>query len=136
MNPYCVKTGVALTPWSPLARGVLTGSYRGGFDQGSSARSQGRDRARSEMLYGGRRAFQIAERVGEVARKHGVSQAQVSIAWLLGKPGVAAPVVGASKPAQIEDLAAGAALDLTPDDIAYLEELYEPQINLLSAGTS
>jgi aryl-alcohol dehydrogenase-like predicted oxidoreductase len=136
MNPYCVSSGVALTPWSPLARGVLTGSYRGGFDQGSSTRSQGRDRARSEMLYGSRRAFQIADRVGEVADKHGVSRAQVSIAWLLGKPGVAAPVVGASKASQVEDLIAGAALHLTPEDVSYLEELYEPQINLLSIGTS
>ena len=136
MNPYCVKTDVALTPWSPLARGVLTGSYQGGFDQGSTARSHGRDRARSEMLYGGRRAFQIADRVGEVARKHGVSRAQVSIAWLLGKPGVTAPVVGVSRPAQIEDLIAGTGLKIAPEDVAYLEELYEPLVNLLSIGTS
>ena len=136
MNPYCVKTGVALTPWSPLARGVLTGSYQGGFDRGSSARSHGSDRARSEMLYGGRRAFQIVDRVGEVAAKHAVSRAQVSIAWLLGKPGIAAPVVGVSRAAQIEDLAAGAALTLTAQDVDYLEELYEPQINLLSTGSS
>ena len=136
MNPYCGKTNVALTPWSPLARGVLTGSYRGGFDQGSTAHSHGRDRARSEMLYGGRRAFQIADRVGEVARKHGVSRAQVSIAWLLGKPGVTAPVVGVSRPAQIEDLIAGTGLTIAPEDVAYLEELYEPLVNLLSIGTS
>ena len=136
MNPYCVKTGVALTPWSPLARGVLTGSYRGGFDRGSSARSRGRDRARSEVLYGGPRAFRIADRVGEVADKHGVSRAQVSIAWLLGKPGIAAPVVGVSRVAQIEDLAAGASLTLTGEEVDYLEELYEPQINLLSTGSS
>ena len=136
MNPYCVKTGVALTPWSPLARGVLTGSYRGGFEKGSSARSRGQDRTRSEMLYGGPRAFRIADRVGEVAHKHGVSRAQVSIAWLLGKPGLAAPVVGVSRAAQLEDLVAGAALALTAEDVDYLEELYEPQINLLSTGSS
>ena len=136
MNPYCVKTNVALTPWSPLARGVLTGSYRGGFDRGSTDRSRGLDRERTERLYGGRRSFQIAERVGEVARKYGASRAQVSIAWLLGKPGVAAPVVGVSRTAQIEDLAAGTALTLAPDDVDYLEALYEPLVNLLSIGTS
>ena len=136
MIPYCVKTNVALTPWSPLARGVLTGSYRGAFDQGSTARSHGRDRERTEGLYRGRRNFQIAERVGEVARKHGASRAQVCIAWLLGKPGIAAPVVGVSRVAHIEDLVAGAALALAPEDVDYLEELYEPLVNLLSIGSS
>ena len=136
MNPYCVKSNVALTPWSPLARGVLTGSYRGGFDQGSTDRSRGRDQARTERLYRGRRSFQIAERVGEVARKYGTSRAQVCIAWLLGKPGVVAPVVGVSRVAQIDDLVAGTALTLAPDDVDYLEELYEPLVNLLSIGTS
>ena len=136
MIPYCVKNDIAITPWSPLARGVLTGSYRGGFDQGSTARSHGRDRERAEGLYRGRRDFQIAERVGEVARKHGASQAQVCIAWLLGKPGIAAPVVGVSRVAQIEDLVAGAALALAREDVDYLEELYEPLVNLLSIGSS
>ena len=136
MNPYCVKTNIALTPWSPLARGVLTGSYRGGFDQGSTARSRGRDRARTAGLYRGRRDFQIAERVGEVARKYGTSRAQVCIAWLLGKPGIVAPTVGVSQVAQIEDLVAGTALALAPEDVAYLEDLYEPLVNLLSIGTS
>ena len=115
---------------------MLTGSYRGGFDRGSTDRSRGQDRERTERLYGGRRSFQIAERVGEVARKYGASRAQVCVAWLLGKPGVAAPVVGVSRTAQIEDLAAGTVLTLDPDDVDYLEELYEPLVNLLSIGTS
>ena len=136
MNPYCVKTNVALTPWSPLARGVLTGSYRGGFDRGSTDRSRGQDRERTELLYGGRRSFQIAERVSEVAQKYGASRAQVCVAWLLGKPGVAAPVVGVSRTAQIEDLVAGTAVTLDPDDVGYLEAPYEPLVNLLSIGTS
>ena len=136
MNPYCVKTNVALTPWSPLARGVLTGSYRGGFDQGSTNRSRGQDQERTGGLYGGPRTFQIADRVAEVARKYGASRAQVCIAWLLGKPGVAAPVVGVSRVTQIEDLAAGTALTLDAADVDYLEELYEPLVNLLSIGTS
>ncbi len=59
MNPYCVSTGVALTPWSPLARGILTGSYRDGLDGGSTPRSQGADRKRTEGLYRGEMDFKI-----------------------------------------------------------------------------
>ena len=91
---------------------------------------------RTEGLYRGRQDFQIAERVGEVARKHGTSRAQVCIAWLLGKPGIAAPVVGVSQVAQLADLVAGTSLTLDPEDVDYLEELYEPLVNLLSIGTS
>ena len=65
MNPYCVETGVALTPWSPLARGILAGSYKGGFEGGSTDRSKGGDRKRTESLYRGEADFAIAERVGE-----------------------------------------------------------------------
>ena len=98
--------------------------------------SRGQDQERTEGLYGGRRTFQIADRVGEVAQKYGASRAQVCIAWLLGKPGVVAPVVGVSRVTQIEDLAAGTTLTVDPEDIAYLEELYEPLVNLLSIGSS
>ena len=136
MIPYCIKTKVALTPWSPLARGVLPGSYRGGFDQGSTARSQGRDRLRTAGLYRGKRDFQIAERVAEVAGKYGTSRAQICIAWLLSKPGITAPIVGASQAGQIEDLIAATELTLEQEDVDYLEELYEPLVNLLSIGTS
>ena len=70
------------------------------------------------------------------ARKYGTSRAQVCIAWLLGKPGVVAPVVGVSRVAQIKDLAAGTSLTLDPADVDYLEEPYEPLVNLLSIGSS
>ena len=102
MNPYCVQTGVALTPWSPLARGILTGSYKGGFDTGSTARSRGTDRKRTQNLYRGEAVFAIAARVDEVARRYGKSPAQIALAWLLGKPGVVAPVIGVSKLAQLD----------------------------------
>ena len=68
MNPYCTQSGVALTPWSPLARGILTGSYAGGFGTGATARSRGRDRIRTEGLYRGAATFDIAERVSDVGR--------------------------------------------------------------------
>ena len=85
MNPYCVSTGVALTPWSPLARGILTGSYSGGFGSGGTDRSKGQDRARTEGLYRGAATFQIADRVVEVAKKYGRTPAQIALAWLVGK---------------------------------------------------
>lgn len=136
MNPYCIKTGVALTPWSPLARGILAGSYKGGFDQGSTDRSKGGDRMRTEGLYRGEMDFQIADRVVEVAEKYGKSPAQISLAWLLSKPGVVAPIVGVSKVSQLDALVDATEISLEKEDIDYLEELYQPLVNLLTIGTS
>ncbi len=136
MNPYCAGTGVALTPWSPLARGILTGTYKGGFDGGSTARSQGQDRQRTEGLYRGEMDFVIADRVAEVAERLGHSAAQIAIAWLLSKPEVTAPVVGVSKISQLDQLVAATEITIPDEDIAYLEEPYRPVENLLSIGTS
>jgi len=136
MNPYCQKTGVGLTPWSPLARGILTGAYKGSFDAGSTTRSSGSDRRRTESLYRGEHNFQIAERVVEIAQRYAVTPAQVAIAWLLGRPGVVAPVVGVSKAAQLAELVAATEIQLAQNDIDYLEALYRPLDNLLSLGTS
>lgn len=136
MNPYCVAKGVALTPWSPLARGILAGSYQGGFSGGSTERSRGVDRQRTESLYRGAVDFRIAERVVEMATRYERSPAQIAIAWLLGKPGVTSPVVGVSRVSQLEQLVEAASIALEPADIEYLEELYEPLPNLLSSGIS
>jgi aryl-alcohol dehydrogenase-like predicted oxidoreductase len=136
MNPYCERSGVALTPWSPLARGILTGAYHGGFAGGTTARSQGRDRLRTESLYRGEAVFDIAARVGETAAKYGRSPAQIALAWLLGKPGVVAPIVGVSKVEQLDQLIAAAEIELAAEDVTYLEELYRPVDNLLSIGAS
>ena len=136
MNPYCASTGVALTPWSPLARGILAGSYRGGFDGGATNRSKGRDRVRTEGLYRGEVTFEIAERVVETAQRLGKTPAQIALAWLVGKPEVQAPVVGVSRVEQLEQLVAACDIELEESDVAYLEELYRPVENLLSVGTS
>ena len=136
MNPYCVQSGVALMPWSPLARGILTGSYRGGFDAGSTARSQGGDRTRTQSLYRGDAVFPIAERVADVARRYGKAPAQIALAWLLSKPGVIAPVVGVSKVEQLDQLVAATQITLAAEDVLYLEECYRPVENLLSIGYS
>ena len=136
MNPYCASTGVALTPWSPLARGILAGSYRGGFDGGATNRSKGRDRVRTEGLYRGEATFEIAERVVETAQRLGKTPAQIALAWLVGKREVQAPVVGVSRVEQLEQLVAACDIELEESDVAYLEELYRPVENLLSVGTS
>lgn len=136
MNPYCQKTGVALTPWSPLARGILAGAYKGSFDKGSTTRSQGQDRQRTEGLYRGAMDFQIADRACEVAEKYGKTAAQISLAWLLSKDEVYSPVVGVSNLSQLDDLIGATQIILEVEDIAYLEELYQPLGNLLSIGFS
>ena len=136
MNPYCARTGVALMPWSPLARGILAGSYRGGFDAGTTDRSKGGDRRRTESLYRGAADFAIADRVVEVAERYGKAPAQISLAWLLNKPEVYAPVVGVSRIEQLEQLVGAAEIALSAEDVAYLEELYQPVENLLSIGYS
>ena len=136
MNPYCLSTGVDLTPWSPLARGILAGSYQGGFGGGSTDRSTGQDRQRTEGLYHGDHVFPIAERVIEVAAKYDKTPAQIAVAWLLHKPGVTSPVVGVSKVSQLEQLVAAVEIKLAEEDIDYMEELYRPVDNLLSIGFS
>ena len=136
MNPYCHKSGVALTPWSPLARGILTGTYQGGFDGGSTKRSQGRDRKRTESLYRGEADFDIAARVMEVADKYGKTPAQISLAWLCNKPEITSPIVGVSRIEQLEQLVEAPAITLAEEDVSYLEELYKPVDNLLNLGSS
>ena len=136
MNPYCAKTGVALTPWSPLARGILAGTYQGGFGGGSTSRSQGQDVKRTESLYHGEHVFPVAERVIEIAAKYEKTPAQIAVAWLMNKPEVTSPIVGVSKVAQLTDLVAAAQVVIEPEDMAYLEALYQPVDNLLSIGSS
>ncbi len=136
MNPYCGSHGIALTPWSPLARGILTGAYRGGFAAGTTNRSQGMDRNRTESLYRGAKTFDIAERVSQLAERRGVKAAQISLAWLSSRPGVTCPIVGVSKLTQLEELVAAMQIKLDEDEVKFLEELYVPTENLLSIGSS
>jgi aryl-alcohol dehydrogenase-like predicted oxidoreductase len=131
MHPYCTKTDVAVTPWSPLARGMLAGSYKGGLDAGATTRSQGRDAERAKGLYQGENDFEIIARVGEVAERLGHTPAQIAIAWMLSKPVITAPIVGVSKLAQLDQLVAAAEIKLSADDIEYLEDLYRPVHNIL-----
>ena len=122
MNPLCLDQGVGLIPWSPLARGLITGSRtRAGHN---TLRSQTDDIA--GRLYGHDSDFDVADAVARIAEIRGVSRAQIALAWLLSKPGVTAPIVGTSKTTHLEDAAAAMHLQLSSEEVAALEAPYLP----------
>jgi aryl-alcohol dehydrogenase-like predicted oxidoreductase len=121
MIPQCIDQGVGVLPWSPLARGFLTGTRT---RMGERVTTRAETDAFADRLYGRPEDFDVAERVGEVARERDVPGAQVALAWLLHKPGVTAPIVGATKLTHLEDALAAAELMLSADEIARLEEPY------------
>ncbi len=122
MIPQCIDMGVGIIPWSPLARGLLTGSRtRGG--QPKTARA-GNDPV-ADALYTDD-DFDIVDRLVEVAGERGLPPARVALAWLLHKPGVTAPIVGATKLSHLEDALAAVEVPLSAEEIARLEEPYRP----------
>lgn len=122
MIPLCLDQGVGLIPWSPLARGFLTGNRPKGAEP---ATLRGRTDSISHAMYS-ESDHAVVARVSEVAAARGVSNAQIALAWLLGKPGVVAPIVGASKLYQLEEAVAALEIRLSDDEVARLEEPYEP----------
>jgi 1-deoxyxylulose-5-phosphate synthase len=123
MLPLCLDQGVGVLPWSPLARGWLAGTRT---RQGERRTTRAETDAFQDQLYGRPEDFDVVERVVEVARDRGVPAAQLALAWLLHKPGVTAPIVGATRLDHLEDALAGAELSLAPEEIARLEEPYVP----------
>jgi aryl-alcohol dehydrogenase-like predicted oxidoreductase len=123
MIPQCMDQGVGVIPWSPLARGVLAGN-RTRSGERNTTRS-GSDPF-SDSLYAKESDFDVVDRVGQVAEDRGVPSAQVALAWLLHKPGVTAPIVGATKPGHLQDALAAEQLKLSEQEIARLEEPYLP----------
>jgi aryl-alcohol dehydrogenase (NADP+) len=122
MIPLCRDQGVGIIPWSPLARGFLTGNRPRG-STGETLRGRTDTIALSYYNDGD---YTIVERVTEVARQRGVNNAQVALAWLLHKPGVTAPIVGASKVQHLDDAVTALDLQLSAEEIALLEEPYTP----------
>jgi aryl-alcohol dehydrogenase-like predicted oxidoreductase len=123
MIPQCIDQGVAILPWSPLARGLLAGNRTSSGDK-LTTRAQTDQFA--DSLYVPELDFPVVDRAGSVAAERGVSSAQVALAWLLHKPGVTAPIVGATKLEHFEDALAAERLELSDDEIARLEEPYVP----------
>jgi aryl-alcohol dehydrogenase-like predicted oxidoreductase len=127
MIPQCIDQGVGVIPWSPLARGLLAGT-RTRDGERRTVRS-GSD-AFGDALYQMPSDFDVVERCVEVAAELGRPSAQVALAWLLHRPGVTGPIVGATRPGHLEDALAADELALTEEEMRRLEELYVPHPTL------
>jgi aryl-alcohol dehydrogenase (NADP+) len=123
MNPLCLDQGVGLIPWSPLARGFLAGNRKAKGD-GSTTRAKSDDIA--DRLYFEAGDFEVVQRATQLAEARGVTSAQIALAWLLHKPALTAPIIGASKMHHLEQAVAAVDIALTPEEIALLEEPYRP----------
>ncbi len=121
MLPFCADQGIAVMPWSPLARGRLTRAW----DE-TSERQKTDEFGKGLYVQAEQADRKIVEQVAAVAKARGVPQAQVAMAWLLQKPGITSPIIGASKPAHLTDAVAALSLKLTADEIASLEAPYVP----------
>jgi aryl-alcohol dehydrogenase (NADP+) len=136
MIPLCLDQGIGCIPWSPLARGFLTGtrkredknSEQNKVVEGPTVRARTDDFGHS--LYYRDTDFDIVDRVVEIANERHAKPAQVALAWILSKPAVSAPIIGASKPGHLEDALGALQLKLSEDEIKRLEELYEPHLVL------
>ena len=119
MIPLCIDEGIGIIPWSPLARGFLAGN-----------RARGTERAKTDSFaqeyYFTDADNAVADRAADVAKRRGVASAQIALAWILHKPGVTAPIVGASKLSHLDDHVGALTVQLSPDEIRFLEECYQP----------
>jgi 1-deoxyxylulose-5-phosphate synthase len=123
MIPFCIDQGIGIIPWSPLARGFVMGNRRK-EDFGDTARAKSDEYA--QKLYYQDSDFKIVDRITEIAKQRGVSNAQIALAWLLAQPGVTAPIIGASKMEQLEDLAKALDVKLSDEELKLLAEPYQP----------
>lgn len=121
MFPFCQDQKVAILPWSPLGAGMLTGSWT---REGNHS-----DRARTDKyvhdFYDTENNFDIADRVKQLAAQRGIPAAQLALAWVLSKPGITAPIIGATESGHIEDAVAALSVQLSTEEIQFLEEIYE-----------
>jgi aryl-alcohol dehydrogenase-like predicted oxidoreductase len=124
MISQCIDQGVAVLPWSPLARGLLAGTRT---REGERLTTRARTDPFGDSLYPTPELdFKVVDRAAEIAAARGVPSAQIALAWLLHKPGVTAPIVGATKAEHLDDSLAAERLSLSADEIARLEEPYVP----------
>jgi aryl-alcohol dehydrogenase-like predicted oxidoreductase len=122
MIPFCLDQKIAVIPWSPLARGLLTGQRSRERNETLRARTDEFGR----LLYRSDSDFDIINRLTEIATQKGLPNAQVALAWMLSKPAITAPIIGASKPGHLEDAVTALTVRLTQNEITQLEELYQP----------
>ena len=120
MIPLCIDQGIGIIPWSPLARGRLARQW-----DDSTNRSENDELSRTLYSADDRT---VVDAVGQVADQRGIPRAQVAIAWALAKPGITAPIVGATKPHHLGDAIAAVDVHLSPDEIELLEKPYRPHV--------
>ena len=124
--PFCRASGVGVLPWSPLARGFLAGTraMADKAQQGGSVRANTDDIA--QKYYYREADFAVVDAVTRIAQARGVPNAQIAYAWVMQQPGITCPIVGASRPAQLDDALAAMALSLTADELAQIGAVYAP----------
>jgi aryl-alcohol dehydrogenase-like predicted oxidoreductase len=123
MIPFCQAEGIGIIPWSPLARGFLAGN-RSRADDGNTVR--GKSDTFSHEMYYQKTDFEVVDHVVEIAQKHGCTPAQIALAWMLHKPWITAPIIGATKMPHLEQAVGALEIQLSPEDISSLEEPYQP----------
>jgi aryl-alcohol dehydrogenase-like predicted oxidoreductase len=123
MIPLCIDQGVGVIPWSPLARGFLAGN-RTKDKSGDTARSK--SDAFAHSMYYNEGDFAIVDRVVEVAERKGCKPAQIALAWMLHKPGMSSPIIGASKMPHLDEAVGAVEIEMSAEVMAYLEECYQP----------
>ena len=124
MIPLCLDQKIGCIPWSPLARGFLAGTRKRGDGKSETLRARTDDFA--HKIYYSESDFTVVDRLTEIAQQRGVTNAQVALAWMLSKPVVSAPIIGATKPLHLQDALGALSLKLTDDEVKRLEEPYEP----------
>jgi len=124
MLPLCRAEGIGVTPFSPLARGFVVGNRRK-EDYGETVRAKTDEFSRKQ--YYRPEDFAIVDRVTELARKRGLNNAQVALAWVLHQPGITSPIIGASKPGHLEDAIKALSVKLDEGEVKFLSELYKPR---------
>jgi len=124
MLPLCRAEGIAVTPFSPLARGFVVGNRRK-EDYGETVRAKTDEFSRKQ--YYRPEDFAIVDRVTELAKKRDLNNAQVALAWVLHRPGITAPIIGASKPGHLEDAMKALTVTLDEGELKFLSELYKPR---------
>jgi aryl-alcohol dehydrogenase (NADP+) len=123
MIPLCLDQGIAVIPWSPLARGFLAGT-RTRDKKGETLRSRSDDFA--HRMYYSEDDFRVLERTRELAARKGRRPAQIALAWMLHKPGITSPIVGATKLSHLEEALAALEIGLEPEELSFLEQAYRP----------
>jgi len=124
MNPLCIDQGVGLIPWSPLARGALTGARKKGEKPSERETIRGKSDAFADTLYPKECDWPVIDRCIELAKKKGLTPAKIALAWILSKKGVVSPIIGCSKMEHLEEAVQSLQITLSTEEIKFLEEAY------------